>query len=195
MPVNKEIVTFCDLIRSRSDENKRAINILSICGNTPIGPSFSILRQELDSMVRVMYLLNMKSLDERRKMISQTLNGEQWTIKTEKGKERKVTDKEMVDIANDLNGWALYVYKFGCSFIHLSNFHNYLSENPVLMLSDSEKEDIISYMKNYHEYHPDTLEIQEVCRYLPQIFDKISSNLDYYIDCLLKNSRSSLSSL
>lgn len=192
MVSENETATFCHLIRSRSKENKIAIDILYSSKNIIIGPALSILRQELDSMVRVIYLLNIKLLPERNRIISQTLNGEQWTIKTNKGKLRKITDREMIDISNDLYGWTLSVYKFGCSFIHLSNFHNYLSENPISMLSDCEKEDIINHMKQYHGYNSETLTIQDIWNYIPHIFDKISSNLNCYVDGLLNNSRSSL---
>ena len=192
MAVDRDIFIFCNIIRSRSEENRKAIATLSRCGSVVIGPSFSILRQELDSMVRVVYLLNISSLSERKRLIKQTLSGEQWTTRTEKGRERKITDKEMIDITNNLYGWTLSVYKFGCSFIHLSNFHNYLSENPVSMLRDNEKEDIIHHMKHYYGYHSDTLDVQRIWPYIPSIFDKISGNLHYYIEGLQNNSTSSL---
>ena len=157
MTTDKDISTFCTLVRSRSEENKRAIGTLSMSDNVTIGPSFSILRQELDSMVRVIYLLSLDSIPERKRMINQTLNGEEWTVKTQNGKERKVTDREMVELVTRLHGWTLSVYKFGCSFIHLSNFHNYLCENPVNLLSAEKRKAIISHMKQYHSYPFDTL--------------------------------------
>ena len=192
MKADKEILAFCNLIRSRSEENRRAIDILSKSQNAIISPSFSILRQELDSMIRVIYLLNIETFSERKRIINQTLNGEQWTVKTENGKERKVTDREMVNLVTRLYGWTLSVYKFGCSFIHLSNFHNHLCENPVSKLSVEEKKAILNHMKEYHGYYSDSLEVQDIWPYIPQIFDKISGNLGCYVEDLQNNSTSSL---
>jgi hypothetical protein len=45
---------FCKIIRQRSQENKQAIGLLSRIGLT--GQVMSVLRQELDSMVRVIFL-------------------------------------------------------------------------------------------------------------------------------------------
>ena len=70
--------------------------------------------------------------------------------KVPKGKERQITDREMVELANLLQGWTKSVYKFGCPFIHLSNSHAYNSKNPFESLPDTEKEDILSHMRHYH---------------------------------------------
>ena len=77
-------------------------------------------------MVRVIYLLRIKDLTERNKLITSTLNGEKWKKKNEKGKITTITDKEMVEQANNLKGWSLSVYKFGCAFIHLSKYKEFI---------------------------------------------------------------------
>ena len=74
-------------------------------------------------MVRVLYLLTLFDLDERKRLITQTLNGDIWTTPTEKGKNKKVPDRDMVELSNKLQGWTLSVYKFGCSFIPVSYTH------------------------------------------------------------------------
>ena len=81
-------------------------------------------------MVRVIFILSLTSTAEREAYASATLSGSQWTATTPNGKQRKITDKEMVDLAQTLHGWAQSVYKLGCAFVHLSNFHNHLSSNP-----------------------------------------------------------------
>lgn len=49
------IESFCRQVRSRSKEHQKAIGLLSEAGLA--GQMVAILRQELDSMVRVIYLL------------------------------------------------------------------------------------------------------------------------------------------
>src|SRR5690348_14381253 len=101
-----DIARFCAIIRQRSKENAQAFSLLSTKNLT--GQLFSILRQELDSMIRVIYLLQISDLAERHSLIALTLDSKKW----------KITDKQMVGIANNLQGWTEYVYKFGCGFIH-----------------------------------------------------------------------------
>jgi hypothetical protein len=90
-------------------------------------------------MIRVIYLLAGTDLTERQRLIDSTLRGERWKVRTTKGKLRDVTDREMVDLAQRLQGWTQSVYKFGCAFVHLSDFHNHLAENPFDKLEESEK--------------------------------------------------------
>ena len=92
-----------------------------------------------------------------------------------------VTDKEMVDLSQ-LQGWIQSVYKFGCAFVHLSDFHNHLAKNPLQNISDEDRQDILSHMRNYHggPSH-DNPDMKEISEYLPRIFDKIAGNLAYYV--------------
>ena len=110
----------------------------------------SILRQELDSLIRVLYLLSITDIDERERLMSCTLSGERWKITTNNGKKAIVTDAVMVEASQNFEGWAKSVYKFGCAFIHLSNFHGYLSSNPLDAISNMEKADILEHMRCYH---------------------------------------------
>jgi hypothetical protein len=81
---------FCKLVRQRSIENKQAIGLLSRTGLT--GQVISVLRQELDSMVRVIFLLS-QTLDERNHLINLTLHGKKWKLRSN----AQVTDKQMVE--------------------------------------------------------------------------------------------------
>lgn len=175
---------FCTMIENRSNENRQAMN----CFGDPLSvlsPAFSVLRQELDSMVRVLYLLQMTDFDERTRLIESTLNGEKWQVPTQNGKLRYVTDKDMVDIAQRLHGWAKSVYKFGCAFVHLSDFHNHFAEDPFQKLSIIEKQEILAHMRQYHggPLHDDP-NVGEISVYLPRVFEKVSGNLEYYIRAL-----------
>ncbi len=169
------------MIRNRSEENRRAIECLSRQHGV-LSPALSILRQELDSMIRVIYLLNVNDLGQRQGLIHSTLQGERWKVPTAKAKWRDVTDREMVELAQRLHGWTLSVYKFGCAFVHLSEFHNHLVENPFDKLEEDEKQAILSHMRYYHggPCH-DNPEMAELCSYVPQVLEKIASNLDCYL--------------
>ena len=178
--------TFCMVIRNRSEENRRAMH----CFSTPhdvLSPAFSLLRQELDSMIRVIYLLTIEDAAERQRLIQSTLQGKKWTARTAKGKFRNITDREMVDLAQQLQGWTLSVYNFGCAFIHLSDFHNHLAQNPFEALSDLERQNILSHMRRYHGGpFNDRPDMKELASYLPQVFEKITGNLNCYLEQLEK---------
>ncbi|MBN1360597.1 MAG: hypothetical protein JW993_08395 [Sedimentisphaerales bacterium] len=136
-------------------------------------------------MIRVIYLLQITDLVERQRLIHSTLQGEKWRVPTPKGKFRDVTDREMVDLAQQLQGWTQSVYKFGCAFVHLSDFHNHLAQNPFQRLSEAERQDVLSHMRNYHggPLH-DNPDMEEISEYLPRVFDKISDNLKCYLEHL-----------
>lgn len=185
MKTNTEI--FCGMIRNRSEENLRAIQCFSMLHGV-LSPAFSILRQELDSMIRVIYLLAVTDVTERQRLIDSTLRGEKWKVQTNKGKWRDVTDREMVDLAQHLQGWTQSVYKFGCAFVHLSDFHNHLAQNPFDKLMKFEKQDILSHMRYHHDGPShDDLDMAELAIYVPQVFEKIARNLECYLIELEQN--------
>ena len=133
-------------------------------------------------MIRVIYLLAVRDLTERHRLIGSTLNGERWKVQTPKGKWRDVTDREMVDFAQQLHGWTQSVYRFGCAFVHLSDFHNHLAQDPFDRLDESEKQDILSHLRYYHGGPTDdNPEMRELVLYVPRIFEKIADNLECYL--------------
>jgi hypothetical protein len=139
-------------------------------------------------MIRVIYLLALTDLNERQRLIDSTLRGERWKVRTNKGKWRDVTDRELVDMAQHFQGWTQSVYKFGCAFIHLSDFHNHLAQNPFDKLMESERQDILSHMRYYHGGPcRDDPDIEELAFYVPQIFGKIADNLECYLKELEQN--------
>lgn len=94
----------------------------------------------------------------------------------------------MVDFADSLTSWARNVYKFGCGFVHLSNFHNYNTVNPFTLLSQDEKTNIIYYMELYHgALINNNSTLDDFIPYLPKVMDKISGNLNCYIEELELN--------
>ena len=141
-----------------------------------------ILRQELDSMVRVIFLLAQSDHELRAHLLEQAVSGEVWTVPTLKGKFKKITDREMVDLAQNLQGWTRLVYRFGCGFIHLSDLHDYQARDPFRSLPFEERREIAQYLLRFHggEASADST-FDEIVAYVPRVLDKISSNLGHYL--------------
>lgn len=167
---------FIRTVRNRSHEHEQAMRLLSHVRLT--GQMIAVLRQELDSMIRVIYLLKQDN-DRRNFLIDSSVNGKKWT---KLGSNAKVSDKEMVELSQHLEGWTRSVYKFGCSFIHLSRFHDYNDCDPLQLLPDDERESIIDHCRYYHGGPAkDAENFEGLIPYIPRVFEKISSNLEYYI--------------
>lgn len=180
MDYKENVQIYCRIIRERSADNKKAVELLY--ESKVIGPLIGILRQELDSYVRVIFFTSQKDLAYQKKLVDDLVQGKKWT---KNRSDKRLTDKEMVDHATYLNGWEKYAYKFGCSFIHLSNFHDYYHSDPFKRLTNEEKEDCVRYLKQYH--HGDISidsTFEDIIPYLPKVFQKISSNLSYTLDKL-----------
>ena len=64
---------FIELIKKRSDENEKSMNALF--EQRLIGNCISILRQELDTFIRIIYLGLEPNLAERERLMKSTLNG------------------------------------------------------------------------------------------------------------------------
>lgn len=175
---------FCEILRKRSAEHSEAMRRVK---DLP-GMMVSILRQELDSMIRAVYLLSISDFDKRNRLIKQALDGEKWTELTKNGKSKIITDRDMVELSNELQGWTLSVYKFGCSFIHFSSFHDYSSVNPFTQIDSDEQRNILDHLRNYHGGPMiDTPSFEELATYFPRVFDKIAGNLECYIKDLENN--------
>jgi len=179
------IQDFIELVNTRSSENKKSMDVLF--EQNLIGNCISVLRQELDTFIRIIYLGRTTDLAERKRLMQMTLDGEKWKVLNSNNKLVNVTDRNMVDLSSEVKGYVGYVYKFGCSFVHLSDYHNYEENNPFEKLPYNEQLDIITYLHQYHRYPRDSkLTITNVTNYLPKIFDKISSNMLYYNEQLIE---------
>jgi hypothetical protein len=171
---------FCRQIRARSSEHREAIHLVH--GRRLLSQVVAILRQELDSMVRVIYLLSIADKPFRQQLVEASVNGVKWTVK---GKSACITDREMVELAQSLHGWTQSVYKFGCAFIHLSSFHDYENRDPLLALPRDEKAAILKHMRAYHG-GPTSSEptFEDLLPYFPQVFEKVAGNVECYVQKL-----------
>jgi len=174
------IDTFCRQIRTRSAEHCEALRLLHPGGLH--GQIVAILRQELDSMVRVIYLLSIRDHKRRHELIEASVNGRVWT---HVDSHKRITDREMVKLADHLQGWTQSLYRFGCAFIHLSSFHDYRARDPVDAISGDERQAILRHMRYYHggpvSDHPS---FDELALFFPLVFEKIATNLNSYVRSL-----------
>lgn len=172
---------FARQVRSRSAENRRVMKVLERMGAA--GQMIAILRQELDSTVRVIYLLA-QEVPRRTELIEASVSGLRWTKSNSKS---PVTDKEMIDLGNSLQGWCRSVYRFGCAFIHLSNMHDYNDRDPLTLISSEDRDEIIGHCRAYHGGpHTEPPRFVDLVPYLPKAFNKVSANLDCYLESLEK---------
>jgi hypothetical protein len=143
------------------------------------GQIVSVLRQELDSMVRVVFLLGQNDRRYRTKLIQQAVCGKKWTRSDSR---TKITDREMVEFASTLQGWTKSAYSFGCSFIHLSNLHDYKERDPLYQISASDRATILEHLRYYHggplQGSP---QFSDIVPFLPLVFKKIAENLECYL--------------
>jgi hypothetical protein len=139
-----------------------------------------LLRQELDSMVRVLFLIAQQDRHFRSRLISEAVLGEQWKLPTARGRWSKVTDRDLGEAADRHDGWSARVYRFGCSFIHLSNLHDHQARDPFKALPRHDREIIVGQLNYYHgaDLNPDST-FAEVAELVPKVMKKVSSNLEY----------------
>ncbi len=177
------IEKFCNQVSLRTAENYSAFNLLveSECFGVAIG----ILRQELDSLIRVSYLWHEDiEINEGLKLMQDSLNGKKWEKLSVKGKKIKITDREMVELARHLGGWEKVIYDFGCNLIHLSNYHSYKECDPLVALSSDKKAEIVSYLRSYHCYPHSGLNFDLLKPYLPKVIEKLKDNINYFLEAI-----------
>lgn len=141
----------------------------------------AVLRQELDSIIRVLYLFQQPN-SRRAELIKESVNGVRWHRADSTA---FVTDREMLELSSKLIGYDKYVYKFGCHFIHLSNMHDYNDRDPLYLIPAKERKEIISYINDYHGGPTgNAIRFVDLVPYLPDVFDKVSGNLDCLLEML-----------
>ncbi|MDX2065705.1 MAG: hypothetical protein SFX74_08195 [Fimbriimonadaceae bacterium] len=137
------------------------------------GHQVGILRQELDSMVRAIWLVDCDA--EERQRLAEMFQEPGELLRDRGG---RITDARMVNLANQFHGWTKRVYKLGCAFIHLSLAHDFQNRDPFIDLSSSDRREIIEFISQYHFVQlPDNFGFMDVVPLLPRVFDKIRSNL------------------
>ena len=168
---------FCRLIRARTEENRKAVEVLL---NAELyGSAFGTLRQEIDSLIRISYIYNVSKSNSparARVLIRNLVEGDRWTRTSKKGNQVNITDREMLNAHQRAIGWEKMIYEFGCQLIHLSRLHDYKTIDPVSMFTESQKVEIIGYLKNYHDFNETTLTFNGLIQQIPNVMNKICDN-------------------
>jgi hypothetical protein len=121
------------------------------------------------------------------------VNGRPWRNPSGKA---KITDRDMVELATLLHGWTRSVYAFGCAFIHLSNFHDYEDRNPLVALDPVEVDAIKHYLSYYHgAFFDHGITLTDIAPCFPMVFQKISGNLNHYLEKLESGSTISVADI
>lgn len=173
------IKKYCDIVRVSSSENEVAIKLLyenklykKVIGN---------LREELELYIRTLYLLAQDDL-KREYLLSDFFKNIQW----KNSKNRRLTDREMVDFANEVGyGWERISYEFACSFVHLSVLHNWNNKDVIEIINANDKKIIVDYINQYHNAKlNDNCTFENILQYSLDIFEKIKGNMEYYLEKL-----------
>ena len=168
---------FCETIRNRSMENQIALGLMY--SNQLYSNAISILRQELDLMIRTIYVLGVTDNEYRDELMKCFVEGRKWK---RPHSQFDVTDRHMVEYAHTLFGYTRLVYMFGCRFVHLSNLQNWLDEDVANNLDDRTKADLVLYINQYHNAGLESdFTFSDIIIFVPDIFDKLHGNLDCYV--------------
>jgi len=173
---------FCRQVLNRSHENATAFLLLhqyKLWGN-----ALSIIGQEIDSMIRVVYLLSISNLSYRNELIDASVNGDRWTYQ---GTQKPITDRHMVEVTTKIEFWARAAYKVRNSFIHLSNLHDYRDRDPLALIPKQDKREIIKHLRKYH-HGPKEISptFKDIIPYLPSVILKMQQHLRDYVERLRK---------
>jgi len=182
--MTNDIEEFCSIVTKRSQENLNSLLLLLENGNFSI--AIGLLRQELDSLIRVAYLCDINpSKEEAKELISNMLQGKQWK-KLRNNKSIRITDREMINLASKIGGWVEIIYSFGNKLIHLSDMH---SNNPTKNITIEEKNEIIKYLSDYHQYPYKDINKVHIEEYLPKIMKKLVENVAFYVEEIKKSNK------
>lgn len=167
---DEPVDVFCRQARQRSDEHQQAMAVAVEHNWRSI--AIGILRQELDSLIRVHYLLDQPHID-RVRIIAESVSGMKWPA----------WDRQMIRAVKSKYDWASIVYDFGCSFIHLSRAHDYLVSDPFQALPLDERKTIADFLNQYHGNDTrmqvsTSSTFDDIYPYTSEVLEKISTNLE-----------------
>jgi hypothetical protein len=177
----EEFYTFCRTVKARSQEHHQTMEIALERGWWAIAGS--VLRMEVDSVIRVIYLLH--NPDTRDRILASCVRGNGF-----KDGRNRIPDQQMIRVATSDNNWVNAVYRFGNKFVHLTDAHDYADVDP--FQAYDQKDEVINYLNQYHggklsgQPLGASSTLRDIAAYAPLVLDKITSNLLGYIERLRK---------
>jgi hypothetical protein len=170
------------IILQRLDENRKSFDLLF--GIKHYGNCISIMRQELDQVIKLLFLLN-STKNEQNQYIESSINNHKWFITNLDHKKEYITEESLTKYSETLSGWDKSIYEFGLAFGSLANTFNYGTKDPIKGMGENEKEKIYNYISEYHNKNfPREYDLSILILELPTILNKISINLASYMDRL-----------
>ena len=168
------------LVIRRLEENHKSFDILFELKN--YGNCISILCQELDQYIHMLYLLKQPQ-DIRDRYIANSINDQKWYSLSADNKKKYVTDEDIDNFAMTLNGWELGIFHFKKAFNDISKNFNYMLKDPIKGLDRCEKNVIFRYIKEYHDPSFSTeYTISEFIPKLPMVFKKVADSIHRYFN-------------
>ena len=82
----------------------------------------SMIREEVDSLVRVIHLFGVNDYNELADIIGNTFDQRKLGPTKADGRARRILDKSLIQDAAAQFDWLETLYEFGCSFIHRRAF-------------------------------------------------------------------------
>jgi hypothetical protein len=168
------------LINHRLNENVKSFKLLFDIKH--YGNCISIMCQELDQLISLLFLLN-SNPDDKKLFIHLSINSQKWYVLNRENKKEYITNENIVRFAESLMGWDKSIYEFGLSFDSLSKNFNYGSRDPIKSMNDFERDKLYSYIKEYHntKFQRD-FSVNELIPVLPLIIEEIYYKLKVYIE-------------
>jgi hypothetical protein len=170
------------IVAQRLEENRKSFDLLF--GIKHFGNCLSIMCQELDQVIKILFLLN-SSKNEQKQYIESSINNHKWFILNVDNKKEYLTEDIFTTFSETLNDWDKGIYEFGLAFGNLAITYNYGTKDPIKSMNDNDKEKIYKYIFEYHNAEfPKDYDLSQLILELPTIFNKISLNLQKYLDRL-----------
>ena len=140
--------SFIRMVRSRSSEHRQVMAFAT--ENNLLSTQMSMIREEVDSLVRVIHLFGVNDYNELADIIGNTFDQRKFGPTKADGRARRILDKSLIQDAAAQFDWLETLYEFGCSFIHLTGLHSYQERDVFRMLSPSEREAIAEFVNHYY---------------------------------------------
>ena len=177
---------FLRVVRARSAENWTSFGALLKERN--FGNAIALLRLEIDTFLRLVYLQSVDDVTAST-LISDFLKGRRWKCRV-KSKVRLVRDRDMVNLAKREYFWVEIAYDFGCQLIHLSKIHDYETVDPFAMMAPQAKQTIIDFLREYHQYQGQDIDLPRFVAVVPKVMGKIRGKVRAYSSALEQRGKS-----
>ena len=177
-----QIDEYKKIVFQRLEENRKSFDLLF--GIKHYGNCISIMCQELNQVIKLLFLLN-SSKNDQKQFIEASINNHKWFFVNNENRKDYITEDVLTKYSETLDGWDKSIYEFGLAFGSLANTFNYGTRDPIKSMGENDREKIYNYISEYHNGNfPRDYDLSKLILELPTILNKISINLKKYMDRL-----------